>query len=107
HSASEAERRQLAVRFCDRVDSTILIQQLDCAVLCAVVRAYQATAAVIRLREVWKFRDGRRVHGHDKLDRRHLAVLLSTYNSHKEVLCLLSRSPAQDKSCCHRCCGTP
>src|SRR5215468_7644451 len=43
----EAERRQLTVLFCDLVDSTVLASQLDPEDWRAVVRAYQATAAVV------------------------------------------------------------
>ena len=43
--ASEAERRQLTVLFCDLVDSTILARQLDPEDYREVVRAYQATCA--------------------------------------------------------------
>jgi class 3 adenylate cyclase/predicted ATPase len=45
--ASEAERRQLTVLFCDLVDSTRLSGQLDPEDLRAVVRAYQAAAAEV------------------------------------------------------------
>ena len=45
--AHEAERRQLTVLFCDLVDSTMLSRQLDPEDLREVVRAYQATAAVV------------------------------------------------------------
>jgi hypothetical protein len=40
--ASEAERRQLTVLFCDLVDSTTLARQLDPEDYRKVVRAYQA-----------------------------------------------------------------
>ena len=43
--ASEAERRQLTVLFCDLVDSTTLARQLDPEDYREVVRAYQATCA--------------------------------------------------------------
>jgi class 3 adenylate cyclase len=46
-SASEAERRQLTVMFCDLADSTRLSQQLDPEDLRGVVRAYQQTAAEV------------------------------------------------------------
>jgi class 3 adenylate cyclase len=46
-SASDAERRQLTVMFCDLADSTTLSQQLDPEDLREVVRAYQATAAEV------------------------------------------------------------
>src|SRR5262249_9806807 len=45
--ASEAERRQLTVLFCDLVGSTQLSGQLDPEDLRAVVRAYQETAAEV------------------------------------------------------------
>ena len=45
--ASEAERRQLTVLFCDLVGSTQLSGQLDPEDLRAVVRAYQAAAAEV------------------------------------------------------------
>src|SRR5262249_33892765 len=41
--ASEAERRQLTVLFCDLADSTRLARQLDPEDLRAVMQAYQAT----------------------------------------------------------------
>src|SRR5688572_3259903 len=41
HAASDAERRQLTVLFCDLVDSTALAAQLDPEELRAVMRAYQ------------------------------------------------------------------
>jgi hypothetical protein len=48
-SASEAERRQVTVQFCDLVDSTRLSQQLDAEDYRAVVRAYQeATVAALQ-----------------------------------------------------------
>jgi hypothetical protein len=107
YNAPGVERGQLTVMFGDLADSPTLSQPLDPAGLHKGVRAYHATAAaVILIREVWKLREGRHAHNNDKLDRRHLAVLLSTYNSHEEVLCLLSCSSVRDKSCCHRCCGT-
>ena len=43
--ASDAERRQLTVLFCDLVDSTVLASQLDPEDLRKVVRAYQDTCA--------------------------------------------------------------
>src|SRR5262245_25164852 len=43
--ASEAERRQLTVLFCDLVDSTVLARQLDPEDYRELVRAYQATCA--------------------------------------------------------------
>jgi class 3 adenylate cyclase/predicted ATPase len=46
-SAAEAERRQLAVLFCDLVDSTVLASQLDPEDLREVVRAYQDTCAKV------------------------------------------------------------
>jgi class 3 adenylate cyclase len=46
-NASEAERRQLTVMFCDLADSTKLSQQLDPEDLREVVRAYQATTAEV------------------------------------------------------------
>jgi class 3 adenylate cyclase len=45
--ASEAERRQLTVLFCDLLDSTALASGLDPEEWCAVVRAYQATCAEV------------------------------------------------------------
>src|SRR5262249_37840643 len=45
--ASEAERRQLTVLFCDLVGSTALSVQLDPEDLREVVRAYQATCAEV------------------------------------------------------------
>ena len=45
--ASEAERRQLTVLFCDLVDSTTLARQLDPEDYREVVRAYQATCAAV------------------------------------------------------------
>ena len=45
--APEAERRQLTVLFCDLVDSTVLASQLDPEDWREVVRAYQATCAVV------------------------------------------------------------
>jgi class 3 adenylate cyclase len=45
--ASEAERRQLTVLFCDLVDSTTLSSQLDPEDLREVVRAYQDTCAKV------------------------------------------------------------
>ena len=45
--ASEAERRQLTVLFCDLVDSTTLSRQLDPEDYREVVRAYQATCATV------------------------------------------------------------
>jgi class 3 adenylate cyclase len=45
--ASEAERRQLTVLFCDLVGSTQLSGQLDPEDLRAVVRAYQEAAAEV------------------------------------------------------------
>jgi predicted ATPase/class 3 adenylate cyclase len=47
HHASEAERRQLTVLFCDLVGSTQLSGQLDPEDLRAVIRAYQAAAAEV------------------------------------------------------------
>jgi class 3 adenylate cyclase/predicted ATPase len=47
HIASEAERRQLTVLFCDLVGSTQLSGQLDPEDLRAVVRAYQEAAAAV------------------------------------------------------------
>src|SRR5215813_5561613 len=47
HIASEAERRQLTVMFCDLVGSTQLSGQLDPEDLRAVVRAYQEAAAAV------------------------------------------------------------
>jgi TOMM system kinase/cyclase fusion protein len=46
-SASDAERRQLTVLFCDLVDSTSLAGQLDPEDLREVVRAYQQTCAEV------------------------------------------------------------
>ncbi|HEY7712371.1 MAG TPA: adenylate/guanylate cyclase domain-containing protein, partial [Candidatus Entotheonella sp.] len=46
-SASEAERRQLTVMFCDLVGSTHLSSQLDPEDLRDVIRAYQETAAAV------------------------------------------------------------
>ena len=45
--ATEAERRQLTVLFCDLVGSTVLAARLDPEDMSAVIRAYQdaATAA--------------------------------------------------------------
>jgi len=43
--APEAERRQLTVLFCDLVDSTVLVSQLDPEEWREVVRAYQDTCA--------------------------------------------------------------
>ncbi len=43
--ASEAERRQLTVLFCDLVGSTALASRLDPEDMSAVIRAYQATVA--------------------------------------------------------------
>ena len=48
--ASEAERRQLTVMFCDLVGSTSLSGQLDPEDLREVVRAYQETAAEVIVR---------------------------------------------------------
>ena len=45
--ASDAERRQLTVMFCDLVDSTRLASQLDPEDLREVVRAYQHTCAAV------------------------------------------------------------
>jgi class 3 adenylate cyclase len=45
--ASDAERRQLTVLFCDLVDSTRLASELDPEDLRAVVRAYQETCAKV------------------------------------------------------------
>lgn len=45
--ASEAERRQLTVMFCDLADSTLLAGQLDPEDLYDVIRAYQDTCASI------------------------------------------------------------
>jgi class 3 adenylate cyclase len=45
--ASDAERRQLTVLFCDLVDSTTLASQLDPEDLREVVRAYQDTCAKV------------------------------------------------------------
>jgi class 3 adenylate cyclase len=45
--ASEAERRQLTVLFCDLVDSTVLASQLDPEEWREVVRAYQETCATV------------------------------------------------------------
>jgi class 3 adenylate cyclase len=45
--ASEAERRQLTVMFCDLVGSTALSEQLDPEELREVVRAYQATCTAV------------------------------------------------------------
>jgi class 3 adenylate cyclase len=45
--ASEAERRQLTVLFCDLVDSTLLAGQLDPEDLRDVIRAYQAACATV------------------------------------------------------------
>ena len=45
--ASEAERRQLTVLFCDLVDSTALARQLDPEDYREVVRAYQATCGAV------------------------------------------------------------
>jgi class 3 adenylate cyclase len=45
--ASEAERRQLTVLFCDLVDSTLLANQLDPEEWREVVRAYQETCAKV------------------------------------------------------------
>ena len=45
--ASEAERRQLTVLFCDLVDSTTLARQLDPEDYREVVRAYQAACAAV------------------------------------------------------------
>jgi class 3 adenylate cyclase/tetratricopeptide (TPR) repeat protein len=45
--ASEAERRQLTVMFCDLADSTKLSQQLDPEDLREVIRAYQQTSAAV------------------------------------------------------------
>jgi class 3 adenylate cyclase len=45
--ASDAERRQLTVLFCDLVDSTVLASQLDPEELREVVRAYQDTCAKV------------------------------------------------------------
>ena len=45
--ASEAERRQLTVLFCDLVDSTTLARQLDPEDYREVVRAYQATCGAV------------------------------------------------------------
>ena len=45
--ASEAERRQLTVLFCDLVDSTALARQLDPEDLREVVHAYQETCAKV------------------------------------------------------------
>ena len=47
HTASEAERRQLTVLFCDLVESTALASQLDPEDLREVVRAYQAVCAEV------------------------------------------------------------
>src|SRR5712691_1865796 len=44
---ADAERRQLTVRFCDLVDSTILASQLDPEDLRAGVRAYQDPCAKV------------------------------------------------------------
>jgi class 3 adenylate cyclase len=46
-TASDAERRQLTVLFCDLVDSTALVSQLDPEDLRAVVQAYQDTCAKV------------------------------------------------------------
>ncbi len=46
-SASEAERRQLTVMFCDLAESTQLSQQLDPEDLRDVIRAYQETAVAV------------------------------------------------------------
>ena len=46
-TASDAERRQLTVLFCDLVDSTALASQLDPEDLRAVVQAYQDTCAKV------------------------------------------------------------
>jgi TOMM system kinase/cyclase fusion protein len=43
--ASEAQRRQLTVLFCDLVDSTPLARQLDPEDYCEVIRAYQTACA--------------------------------------------------------------
>jgi class 3 adenylate cyclase len=43
----DAERRQLTVRFCDLVDSTVLASQLDPEDWREVVRAYQDTCATV------------------------------------------------------------
>jgi hypothetical protein len=45
--ASEAERRQLTVLFCDLVDSTVLASQLDPEEWREVVRAYQETCTTV------------------------------------------------------------
>src|SRR5713101_4664863 len=45
--ASDAERRQLTVLFCDLVDSTVLASQLDPEDLREVVRAYQEACAKV------------------------------------------------------------
>jgi class 3 adenylate cyclase len=45
--ASDAERRQLTVLFCDLADSTALAGQLDPEDLREVIRAYQATCAAV------------------------------------------------------------
>ena len=45
--ATDAERRQLTVMFCDLVDSTRLASQLDPEDLREVVRAYQQTCAEV------------------------------------------------------------
>src|SRR4030095_1711309 len=45
--ASEADRRQLTVMFCDLVGSTALSQQLDPEELREVVRAYQQVCAEV------------------------------------------------------------
>ena len=47
---NNAERRQLAVMFCDLVDSTVLASQLDPEDLREVVRAYQETVAAVMQR---------------------------------------------------------
>jgi class 3 adenylate cyclase len=47
HEASDAERRQLTVLFCDLADSTALAGQLDPEDLREVIQAYQATCAAI------------------------------------------------------------
>ena len=45
--ASEAERRQLTVMFCDLVDSTALSEQLDPEEWCEVVQTYQGIGAEV------------------------------------------------------------
>lgn len=87
---------------------TTLSQPLNPEVLGGVVRGHQATAAaVILFREVWQFRRGDTCMAMTRLTGDSWRSYCKHITATKEVLCLLSHSPIQDRSCCHRCCDTP